>query len=94
MAQAQALMLTVMQRDHCQSSNEVSPNSTYVVCMGKKLIKLIELFDLVNPKKSYQRWPANPNNFIRVIKFSKKREAMFLVSATIGDSLFTFQRRI
>ena len=25
---------------------------------------------------------------------SKKREAMFLVSATIGDSLFTFQQRI
>ena len=56
----------------------------------KKLSELSELFDLVNPKKSYQRWPPNPNNFIRVMEFSKKREAMFLVSATISDSLFPF----
>ena len=39
----------------------------------KKLSELSELFNLVNPKKSCQRWPANPNDFIQVMEFSKKR---------------------
>ena len=92
MAQAQALMLTVMRRDHRQLSTEVSPNSTYVVCRGEKLIKLIKLFNLVNPKKNYQRWPANPNNFIRVIEFSKKIEAMFLFQRRLATPYSLFSK--